>query len=903
MPSKSNSSAAVSYDEQIRQALNHFDDPQWLGEQSPLSAPYFLGQLLDETNHPTAVSRGKQLQRALLGAADLLWGNDPLPKNAEQLQEIVTEERRVQGNKGARYHFLLLELRYFRRYFKTYDYPSAEQEQDIRDFIGVGRGPYFNHAKAARQALGEALLSYAQPTFRLEQPPVTAPLIGREDLIQQCKAALLDGQTTAINGASGTGKTTVAAAVAAVWPAGVFWYTVRPGVNDEINSLLFSLGYFLHQHGSANLWRQLIADGGKIEGTNLALGHIRADIAELDSLPVLIFDELDHLRPEQEISARYVPLRQLISSLCETTSVLLLSQRPTFPAATHHELAGLDTAATATLLTQQQIDFTQADLQQLQAYTGGNPRLLHLIMGLHKAGETAADVLAKLPQNPDLWAVFDRLWHYLSPTERQLLQQLAVFPTPAPDDSWPEAQPALRQLTQQRLVQRDGRGGVYLLPVLYDLLNQSSRWLTAELREQNHLQAAHIRATRGEYTAAAYHFIEAGEPTSAIHCWFPQREQEFRRGQSGYAYSIFQPLSSRRLAKTEQEALALIRAELLALLGDPTSGRAEIEAVTWSKDSEMALRAQQLRGEFLNALGYPEQALDTYKQVLETIGRLLNQLGRAHYQRGLIYVQQKQLDTAVQEALLARYHAEHLQALVHDEQGRYEEAHRFYQRALALAAEANNTLGIAQTNRELAALFTRQGQLEEARAAAQVAIEHYQLLGDRLGQEKMRNVLAAIYFQGGQFEEVISTAHKALTFFEQAKLPYWAATTAATLSEAYFETGNLEQAEHYAHLVMRIEEPQSHPYALYTLGLVAQAREQLTQAIQLFQESQHTASHNGDLFMEAYAWQQLGQSYQQLRQMAEATAAWEQAQTCFLNLGMNREAEAMAALITKEGNT
>lgn len=903
MPLKSTATAAVSYDEQIRQALNHFDDPEWLGDQSPLSAPYFLGQLLNQTEHPTAVSRGKQLQRALLDAADLLWGNDPLPKNAEQLQEIVTEERRVQGNKGARYHFLLLELRYFRRYFKTYDYPSAEQEQDIRDFIGVGRGPYFNHAKAARQALGEALLRYAQPTFRLEQPPLTAALIGRDEVIQQCQTALADGQTAAVNGASGTGKTAVAAAVAARWSAGVFWYTIRPGVNDEVHSLLFSLGYFLHQYGSANLWRQLIADGGKIEGTNLALGHIRGDIAELDNPPILIFDELDHLRPEPEISERHLPLRQLISSLCEIVPVLLLSQQPAFPAATYHELSGLDTAATGTLLTQQQIAFQPADLQQLHAYTAGNPRLLHLVMGLHTAGETAADVLAKLPQNPDLWAVFDRLWHYLPAAERQLLQQLAVFPTPAPDDSWPEAHPALQRLTKQRLIQRDGRGGVYLLPVLYDLLNQSPRWLTAELREQNHLQAAHIRATRGEYTAAAYHFIEAGEANTAIHCWFPQREQEIRRGQSGYAYSIFRPLSSRRFDKAEQEALALMRAELLALRGDPTSGRAEIEAVTWSKNSEMTIRAQQLHGEFLNALGYPEQALTTYNQVLKTTGRLLNQLGRAHYQRGLIYVQQKQLDTAGEEALLARYQAEHLQALVHDEQGRYEEAHRFYQRALALAEEANHTSGIAQTNRELAALFTRQGQLEEARTAAQVAIAHYELLGDRLGQEKMRNVLAAIYFQGGQFAEVIDTAHEALSFFEQAKLPYWAATTAATLAEAYFETGNLEQAERYAHLVMRIEEPQSHPYALYTLGLVAQAREQLTQAVRFFEESQRIATANGDLFMEAYAWRQLGQSYQRLDQTTEATAALAQAHSCFLNLGMDSEAEATAALISKESDS
>ena len=52
------------------------------------------------------------------------------------------------------YHYLLLELRYFRRYFYPRAQPQAKREVDLREYLGVGRGPYFNHLKTARQNLG-----------------------------------------------------------------------------------------------------------------------------------------------------------------------------------------------------------------------------------------------------------------------------------------------------------------------------------------------------------------------------------------------------------------------------------------------------------------------------------------------------------------------------------------------------------------------------------------------------------------------------------------------------------------------------------------------------------------------------------------------------------------------------
>lgn len=192
------------YYEQIRLALNNFDDPNSLGGESPLAAPYFLGSLL---NGPalSAAGRGEALRQALHQAADLLW-DGPLPANREALEEAVAAERREMGNKGQRYSFLLLELRYFRRYFRPLLFPKPTQEADIRDYLGVGRGPYFNHLKVARQALGDALLTLARPIMRLERPlQLRHELIGRNPLQQQILAQLAAGEAVALSGPSGVG--------------------------------------------------------------------------------------------------------------------------------------------------------------------------------------------------------------------------------------------------------------------------------------------------------------------------------------------------------------------------------------------------------------------------------------------------------------------------------------------------------------------------------------------------------------------------------------------------------------------------------------------------------------------------------------------------------------------------
>ncbi|NJN54873.1 MAG: tetratricopeptide repeat protein [Anaerolineae bacterium] len=356
-------------------------------------------------------------------------------------------------------------------------------------------------------------------------------------------------------------------------------------------------------------------------------------------------------------------------------------------------------------------------------------------------------------------------------------------------------------------------------------------------------------------------------------------------------------MSSRRLPEEEAQALALLQAELHQLAGESEQGLAVLATVKWQKDSETAVQAQLLRGNFLNALGHPHAALEKLEDGLATLARLMEQMVRFREQRTLIHVQQWQLPDAIQEVRQAQYTVEHLHGLIQGQQGNLDEAFLAYHRALALARSIGYEAGMAQTNRSLANVLTRQTKLDEARLHLQAALDYYERIGDQLSWQKSRSTLAGIHFQAGEYEQMIAIGEASLPFFERAKLPYYASITTANLAESYFATNNLELAEWYAHKTLSLEEPSTYPYALYTLGLVSRAQQKLTAAEAHLRQAQEVAVANADSFMEAYALRLLGELLADQDRQPEAVQAVQQSLRLFERLNIPPEVESTKQIL------
>ena len=642
----------------------------------------------------------------------------------------------------------------------------------------------------------------------------------------------------------------------------------------------------------------------QLSDLNAALGMARADLASLES-PLMVFDELDRLRVteqalEQPVTddATIIAHRQLlefIDGLQEHTAMMLVGRCPILETDAYVELDGLTAHQVGMLAADWQVHLTPTDVQRLYEYTTGNPRLVTLCLMLYQREEQAGQrnemsgLLTHLPKEPALQPLLVRLWSRLSPGEQQMLNQLSVFRSAVPDDGWDEQRLDLERLIAQRLVQQDGRGGIVLLPFLRELVLAN---LPTEHREILHIQAATVRATRAEYTAAAYHFAQGGDEKAAVQLWFVHRQQEIGRGQADAARAIFLPLSKNRLGQGEQKALGIIRAELHQLRGESAAGLEGLGSADWSTASEMSTWAKELSADFEEALGQPERALQTYGEALVLNTRLQSQAAHFRQKRAVIQITQRELQAAWTEARLAQYETNRLIGYLKLEEGRYEEAHESYQLALAFARQAGSQANVARMNRSISALYGRQQKLEEAYDYADKAMGYYEDTGDRLNLERTRLDLAASYLDAKRYEEVVTLIPSALSFFTAIQNPYYIAIASTNLAEAYLELGELAQAERYARQVLAQEEPNAFPYALYTLGGVFERQNAHHKAAAYFGEAIQIAQRNADPFIEAYAWRSLGHAQGRLGHNDDSIAAFERSLALFEQLQLVDEVGA-----------
>jgi len=480
----------------VEAALKNYSDTSKLAE-SPLAAPYLLAHHLDPQT-TSAEERGKTLKRLLEEAAQAMKGN-----HKASYQTIIQE-----------------------RYF--YDQP----EVSIYPLINLQKVAYHKYRKEAIEQLATILMQRLNPSLLLEGPPKVQDvrLFGINRALQPYLQKLEDNQMLLITGGGGVGKTTLGSQLAQSWnKTCTFWFTVRPGLNDHINSLLFALGYFLKTLGEPVLWQEVIAQQRNIETTS-ATAIVRQalqNLRERTIKPLLCFDELDLLQSAQQ--GEHAQLLAFIGSLRTEVAILVMGQQVLLEAHSFCTLEDLSFAETQQMLAAADIRLNASESQFIHTYTHGNPRLIELFITLQRDeamtnskptidGKAVIALFQRTQNTPPLEFFLDRIIRRLEPAECAILKALAVFRTPAPADLWQNKTMgwAFNRLRQRRLVLADQMGCVTILSVYRTIIYNL---LASQDRLELHKTAAEIRAGRAAYTAAAYHWIQAGQPEKALLQW------------------------------------------------------------------------------------------------------------------------------------------------------------------------------------------------------------------------------------------------------------------------------------------------------------------------------------------------------------------------------------------------
>jgi hypothetical protein len=625
----------AEFDEQLTRALEHFSTPAWLGEHSPFAAPYFLGRRLNATTRPqpdAAASHERRIAlyqllrerfdeqellilcfhlnvdyEALPGAGkdaraeelvshldrrgrlgdliregkrqrpDVPWDSAPQPARrslaAGDLGEALQELLREAASGLEQHEKTVLDLAFF------------QPQKWPWDSLHMGRTTFYRHRDEAVRQLGQALIRLVQPALRPAAPPLSG-IVGREPLAQACVSGLAAGKTVALTGLAGVGKTALGRHVCArLSPRPLFWFTLCPGLNDQLTSLLFWLSYFLFEQGAPTAWLQFTSSAAPVN-VEILQGLVRSDLTSLgEPLPLLCFDEMELLNPVER--QEHALILHFLQSLRGITPLLLIGQQlPYMDPDVHHTLPGLSPQEASEMLARADVRLAEQDLARLYGYTQGNPRMLNWFITLHRAGQEPATALENLARSPSSEFMLDRIAQHLDENERDLLGMLSVFRRPAPSDEWPE--PSLTRLAGLNLLQMDSRGGVELLPAL-----KAVRYgqLYPEDRERFHLKAAHIRARRGEYTAAAYHLARGGEPRLAVGLMEMHLAQEIGQGQGPAALAILREISQNQLEEADRQVLVLLRGKLGKLLGQYDQAIADLLSLPFWKKSALGSRA------------------------------------------------------------------------------------------------------------------------------------------------------------------------------------------------------------------------------------------------------------------------------------------------------------------------
>lgn len=875
-----------TFAQQIKQALDNFADAAWLGEHSPLAAPYILGQRLDQLpTGETADERGLALQAALRTAVEEI--RDPL------LQQVL------------RHGFL--------------DRKPKRNLESVAVDLALAPRTFFRHVAKALEELTEILSRTLLPTLRLETPQPKA-LIGRTHLLQSCWQALRAQQSVSLIGPSGVGKSTLAAAIAQRWaiedplPAGgtsapapspIFLFTLRAGFNDQFASFVFALSYFLRLQGAANTWRQLVADKGVVQPERI-LGLLRHDLAQPRPMPLLLWiDEIATLQSEVPDHAQLI---HLLEALRTQAPLLLSGEQAVLKTDQIYHLTGFTLAETQALLEQKGIAaLPPATLHQLVTVTHGNPALLTLASALLQGGDGWEDLLYELSRDPSLAALFNRIWRRLQEVDRDLLWQLAVFHDPAPQDAWRAEQVRLTQLHQRELLLLDEQGGVRLPIHIQHLVYER---IPPARRSLYQLQAAQIREARGEYVAAMHHYCQAGQPAVAVWLWYSHRTVEIARGQGAKALVILAQIGAADLPDGRDRAiLQEARAELRQLAGQVEAAQAELQAIApGDADHSPLLRAQilQRQGELAESQGQIEQALVGYRAALDTLLGMRQQREVTLHTK-LSFLQMYRLHNAEQanrEALLARIKAEAFHGQVAEMRGDYALARTLYESALTLAETADfgptgvDLATLSRVYTYLSVLTLKQGEVDRAIDLIEKAMACDRQRGDVISPLYDLMNLASAHRQAGRYSEAYQQALTGLHLAERMKHSYLIAGLAATVGEACCDLGRFAEAEQYAMQALHEEEEFFRSSALVILGLVRQANGQAASAIHLLQEAIASAQHLDDKYSEAYSWRILGQIYQAEQQTAPMQEAYQTATLLYAQLGLLQEVAAIEQLMT-----
>ncbi len=761
----------------LEQALDHVNDVAWLEAQSPLAQPYVLQN--------SSASRGTHLKSQLHDAASRL---DPSLRT-------------------------LLETAYFKR----------DQNLNIvgvTRVLNMSRAAFYRHRDSALHSLALEYSRMLRPAIRLENIPTPPALPLRTAMTELVWQQLCTRVSVSLVGASGMGKTCLAASLAKTWAQRwpCFWYTLRPPLNDQWISLAFALGTFLHAFGASGTLQQLIADDGTSDPARM-LGLLRHDLASLQKPVLLCIDEVDLLCSDTREHAR---ITQMLNALADHSVLLGIGQQAVLETQATHVVTRVSVSDAQLMLP----DLPPQELERALQVTRGSPAMLKLMDGMLTGAKHPEDVFGALQHAPSLEQMVRRAWIRFGDPTRDLLARLSIFRNSAPRDAFADVEDEVQHLCAQDLLRDDGLGGLTIPSYVREFVQFA---LPVESRMDAHLLAAIAFEKRAQFTTAAFHFLAAHEPDRAVLMWFANRAIEKSQGRAPAAAAIFAETGMQQLtSKQAKQAFVLMRAEWSELNGDGAGMLSALEHAAHAGTPPAPAYLALLRGRAHEMRGNLDEAQAQYADALEQL-KLQHETHRTalHSALGYVHYRNHDIAPALVSALRAQVNAQSFRGSLELQAGNIPLAEHELGAALNLSADARVGPELrADVLSRLGALYWQTARPAMAREVLTESLRIWERIGNQWRAQHVRLNLAAAALTAGDPTAAMQQAEAGLNFATLGRHAYLVAGHAINASEAHLALGDPSRAIELARLAIAQEEAPTLPAALIALGRATAALDQ-----------------------------------------------------------------------------